>query len=145
MLIIAILAGVLLHTYRADAIASATDRQLQLKAEYLYRTLEISQVENFSLGYLRAIAENLVGIETVVPGDILHREVGRVLDYLRPLNTTVVLTLSHGDTFWIQTSPENGGYGKQMFIFSGKISIVVAEAGENRIVQVPATLTLFER
>lgn len=145
MLIITILAGVLLHTYRSDIIASATNRQLQLKAEYIYRTLETSQVENYSLSYLRAVAENLVGVETVVPGEILHQNLAEVLDYLRPAGTALILSLSHENRSWIQSSPDGSPADIGRFGFSGKITVVVAEAGENRIAQIMATLSLLPR
>ncbi|MFN4133682.1 MAG: hypothetical protein ACK4GQ_04880, partial [Candidatus Hadarchaeales archaeon] len=93
----------------------------------------------------RAIAENLVGIETVIPGEALRQEVAKTLNYLRPANTAIILTLLHDNTSWVQRSPENETLAGQIFIFSGKITIVVAEAGENRIVQVPATLALLQR
>ncbi|MBC7219594.1 MAG: hypothetical protein H5T49_05650, partial [Hadesarchaea archaeon] len=80
MFLIVVFAGVLLHSYRFGAINSAVNRQMQLKAEYLYRTLETSQVENYSLSYLGAVAENVVGISPqIVPGDYLRERLDILL------------------------------------------------------------------
>lgn len=147
MFLLIILAGVLLHAYRLDAISSATNRQLQMKAEYLYRTLELAQVENYSLRYFRAIAENLIGVtELVVPVDYLENQIDNLLAYVCPPNYTLMLTLTnsenenaHLEKFY----PRKPGAGATQFTFSGKVTIIIAEA-ENKVAQVNATLTLFK-
>jgi hypothetical protein len=147
MFLIVIFSGVMLHSYRFDAINSATDRQLYMKAEYLYRTLELSQVENYSLSYFEAVAENLIQIsEPVVPGDYLHERIDNLLAYLCPDGYAVMLRLTRESLSWLQFYP--GGVGEPdntmtQFSFSGKVTLIIALA-ENRVVQVDAMLVLFK-
>jgi hypothetical protein len=151
MLLVAIFAGLLLHSYRSDAITSATHRQLQLKAEYLYRTLELAQVENYSLSYfqsiVRGIAENLAGEnELTVPTDVLHAEIEDTLEYLRPPDFGVLIKLEHENGSWSQVVPSGVGWpGPKVvqFAFSGEATIMIAEA-ENRVIQVAAEVAIFE-
>lgn len=149
MFLIVVFAGVLLHSYRFGAINSAVNRQMQLKAEYLYRTLETSQVENYSLSYLGAVAENVVGISPqIVPGDYLRERLDILLAYLRPPGYGIVFELNRGNSSWIQISPSDSGPPEanvEKFSFSGKYTIVIAEADENRVAQVDVTITLFKR
>ena len=148
MFLIAIFAGVLLHAYRPGAIGSATDRQLQMKAEYLYKTLDLAWVENYSLGYFWAVAENLIGVtEPVVPGDYLRERIDNLLAYLHPLGYAVKIELTRENASWVQTYPAGAGPpspAAEQFAFSGKVTIIIAEAGENRIAQVNAVLTMFK-
>lgn len=148
MLLFAIFAGVLLHAYRFDAVVSATDRQIQLKSEYLYRTLELTQVENYSLTYFQGIAENLIGVgETIISGDVLHNGIENVVGYLRPSGYGVSVKLEYENGSWTEISPVEAvapGAGVTQFTFSGKVTIIIAEAGENRVAQVDATVSIFK-
>lgn len=148
MFLMVIFAGVLLHAYRFGAINSATDRQLQMKAEYLYRTLELAQVDNYSLGYFEAVAENLIEVsEQVVPGDYLRERIDNLLAYLCPPNYSVMVESTYDSTSWVQSYPSTAGEPDNVvtkFIFSGKVTIIIAEAGENRVAQVDSALTLFK-
>lgn len=150
MFLLAIFAGVLLHAYRSGAITSATDRQLQMKAEYFYKTAELAQVENYSLSYFESVAENLIEVtEPVVPGNYLHERIDNLLAYLCPPNYAVMVELTYENVenaSWKQLYPSDiGGPGPAatQFTFSGKVTLIIAEAGENRVAQVDATLTLF--
>jgi len=147
MFLLVILAGVLLHSYRFGTISSASDRQLQLKTEYLYRTLELSQVENYSLSYLGALAENVIGVEQVVPGDYLRSSLGDVLEYFSPQGYGVMVELANENSSWVQIYPDDSekpSFETEKFTFSGKVTIIIAGADENRVAQANASLTLFE-
>lgn len=148
MVMFAIFAGVLLHAYRSDAIFSATDRQLQLKTEYLYRTLELSQVENYSLTYFQGVAENLLAItDLVVPTEVLQDGIENVLEYIRPSGYGALIKLEYENELWEQVSPSGTakpGSDVAQFKFNGKVTIIIAEAGENRVAQVSADVTLFK-
>lgn len=147
MFLIVVFAGILLHSYRFGAINSAVSRQMQLKAEYLYRTLELSQVENYSLSYLGAVAENVIGVSPqIVPADYLKSRLDVLLSYLRPSGYGVIFELTYENSAWIQSSPSDigpPGSDVERFSFSGKYTIVIAGAGENRVAQADATITLF--
>ncbi|MGC8816418.1 MAG: hypothetical protein ACP5PX_01165 [Candidatus Hadarchaeum sp.] len=149
MFLIVVFAGVLLHSYRLGAIDSAVSRQMQLKAEYLYRALELSQVENYSLSYLAAVAENVIGVSPqVVPGDYLRSRLDVLLSYLRPSGYGVVFEVRHENSVWVQISPSDSGPPSpnvEKFSFSGKYTIVVAGLAENRVAQAEATITLFRK
>ncbi|MFH1821019.1 MAG: hypothetical protein ABH852_01040 [Methanobacteriota archaeon] len=148
MFLIVIFAGVLLHSYRFDTINSATNRQLQLKTEYLYRTLELSRVENYSLSYLGALAENVIGVTPqVVPGEYLRSRVDDALSYLRSPGYAVIIELTHENSSWVQVYPSDIGTPSadvEKFTFSGRVTIIIAEAGENRVAQADASLTMFK-
>jgi hypothetical protein len=144
MLLFAVLAGVFLHSQGWGAIPGASSRQLQLKAEYLYRTLELSQVRGYSLSYFQAIAENLIEIgEPVVPGNLLENELAKALGYLRPSSFGAHILMSYENRDWVLVSPPSFELMGEEFTFSGKVTIVVAEAGENRVAQVSAEVSLF--
>ncbi|HDI12642.1 MAG TPA: hypothetical protein ENF64_00835 [Hadesarchaea archaeon] len=103
MFLLVIFSGVLLHAYGLDAISSATDRQLQMKAEYFYKTLELAQVENYSLSYFEAVAENLIGVtKPVVPGDNIREGICNLLAYLHPDGYGVKVELNYENSFWVQ-------------------------------------------
>ncbi|MEW6592884.1 MAG: hypothetical protein AB1305_04315 [Candidatus Hadarchaeota archaeon] len=141
MLLIMVFAGTLLHAYRLDAVVSAADRQLQLKAEYLYRTLELGQVENYSLTYFSAVAENLLGLgETVVPENYLRARIDNILAYLAPQDHKVMVQLTKDNLSWTQSYA--GQPGAIQFTFSGTVTIIVAEAGENRVAKVNARVVV---
>lgn len=150
MFVIVIFSGVLLHTYRFDALDSATDRQLQMKTEYLYKTAELAQVENYSLSYFKAVAENLIEVgEPVVPSDYLRERIDNLLAYLSPpgYGVKIELTYENEDSSWVQVYPSDVGEpgpATTQFTFSGKLTTIIAEAGENRIAQVDAALTVFK-
>ena len=147
MFLMVIFAGVLLHAYRFEAISSATDRQLQMKAEYLYRTLELANVENYSLSYLEAVAENLIKVtEPVVPGDYLSERIDNLLAYLCPPNYAVMVKLTYENDNWTQLYPSGISEPDNtvtQFTFSGKVTIVIASA-DNSVAQVGAVLTMFK-
>jgi len=148
MFLIAMFAGVLLHSYGADAIPAANSRQLQLKVEYGYKVLELSQVENSSLTYLEAISENLVrekiGSEASMPGVYLRERIDNLLEFIRPSGYGFVLELGYENLNWVQSSPPNlqteeKGYHE----CSGKVTLIVGGAGENRSAQISASLKMF--
>jgi hypothetical protein len=143
MFLLVVLVGVLLHTFMLTPLRSATDRQLQLKSEYIYETLATAWVEPYSKSYLRAAADNLVFTEPTIPSDYLSSAMENVLKYLVPQGYAVEVTLTYGDNSntW-RLQPKSTG---KQFIHSGKISVIRAEpeVGENRTILVQATLTLF--
>ncbi len=151
MFLIAIFAGVLVlqHAYKLDALDSAINRQLQMKTEYLYKAAELAQVENYSLSYFEAVAENLIGLgETVVPSDYLWEQIDNLLAYLTPSGYAVKIKLTYeNENSWVQMYPSDVGEpgpATTQFTFSGKLTTIIAEAGENRIAQVDAVLTVFK-
>lgn len=148
MFLMVIFAGVLLHAYRFEAISSATDRQLQMKAEYLYRTLELARVENYSLSYFEAVAENLIQVtEPVVPGDYLRGRIDNLLAYLCPSNYAVTVELTYENATWPQSYPSGvakPGLATTQFTFSGKVTLIIAKVGGGSVAQVNAVLTMFK-
>jgi len=148
MFLIVIFAGVLLNGYRFGIISSAADRQLQLKTEYLYKTLELSQVENYSISYFESVSENLVQITPqVVPSDYLHERIENAIAYLRPPGYAVEVKLTHENTLWQQIYPGDAGApgeNTEKFTFSGKVTLILAGATEQRVVQVNASVTIFK-
>jgi hypothetical protein len=154
MFLMAIFSGTMLHSYRFDAVNSAVNRQLSMKAEYLYRTLELAQVENYSMTYFEAIAENLMQVsEPVVPGDYLRERIDNLLAYYSsdnaviPSGYAVMIKLTRENLSWEQFYPNNASepspYATR-FQFSGKLTMIIAGA-ENGMVQVDAMVALFKQ
>lgn len=154
MFLIVVFAGVLLHSYMSNIISSSSDRQLQLKTEYLYRTLELSQVENYSISYLEALAENVAGITPqVILGDYLYARVDNVLSYLRSSGYAVMVEVIYDEnSYWRQVYPSDARVlvenaekfaNVEKFTFSGKVTIIIAET-EGKIARENATLIMFK-
>jgi hypothetical protein len=142
MFLLVVLIGVLLHTFMLTPLRSSTDRQLQLKSEYIYETLATAWVENYTKSYLKAAADNLVLENSTISEDYLRSKMENVLKYLVPPGYAAELTLTYGD--------DNNTWGLQptstdkQFIHSGSISVIRADAApENRTILVQAKLTLF--
>jgi hypothetical protein len=148
MFLLVIFAGILLNGYRFGTINSAADRQLQLKVEYMYRTLELSQVENYSLSYFTAIAENLIMVTPqVVPGNYLRQRIDDAFSYLSPPGYATILELRYENSSWVQSNPKGAitlDNASERFTFSGKITMILAEAGGIRVAQLDASVALFK-
>jgi hypothetical protein len=142
MFLLVVLIGVLLHTFMLTPLRSSTDRQLQLKSEYIYETLATAWVENYNKSYLRAAADTLVFSEPTISSDNLSLAMGNVLTYLVPPGyaAEVKLRYENAENTW-GLKPASA---EKQFIHSGTISVIRAEAApENRTILVQATLTLF--
>jgi len=142
MFLLVVLIGVLLHTFMLTPLRSSTDRQLQLKSEYIYETLATAWVEPYSKSYLRAAADNLVFTEPTIPSAYLSSAMENVLEYLVPPGYAAEVTLTYGDNRNTWGLPISAG---KQFIHSGTISVIRANPapGENRTIRVQATVTLF--
>jgi hypothetical protein len=142
MFLLVVLIGVLLHTFMLTPLRSSTDRQLQLKSEYIYETLATSWVEPYSKNYLKAAADNLVFTEPTISSDYLGSAMENVLEYLVPQGyaAEVKLKYENAENTWGLKPPST----EKQFIHSGSISVIRADAApENRTILVQATLTLF--
>jgi hypothetical protein len=142
MFLLVVLIGVLLHTFMLAPLRSSTDRQLQLKSQYIYETLATAWVENYTKSYLRAAADNLVFAEPTIPSDYLSSAMDNVFEYLVPSGYAAELKLTYGnaENIW-GVKPLST---EKQFVHTGLISVIKAEAAENeRTILVKATLTLF--
>jgi len=150
MFLLALFSGTILHSYGTDIIPSANERQLQLKVEYCYKVLEMSQIENSSITYLQAIAENLamgiLGSESSLPGDYVRERVQEVMEWICPSGHALELEVTHRGSAWIQRFPENLDNTLPYHEFSGKVTLVLAgvEDEENRVAVANAFLRMYE-
>jgi len=140
MFVLLILGAVLMHAYSLRPLRAATDRQLELKCEHIYKALETAWVEPYTVGFLRAAAENLVLEHPTVPGPYLRSAMENALGYLSPPDYEISATLTHDGG--ILTLNENMEPPRKRFIRSGTISITRA-GGENVVVQVEVMLFSF--
>jgi hypothetical protein len=142
MFLLVVLIGVLLHTFMLTPLRSSTDRQLQLKSEYIYETLATAWVENYTKSYLKAAADNLVLTEPTIPSDYLSSAMENVLKYLVPQGyaAEVKLTYENAENTWGPWPTSD-----KQFIHSGSISVIRADVvPENSpIILVQAKVTLF--
>ena len=150
MFLLVVLIGVLLHTFMLTPLRSATDRQLQLKSEYIYETLATAWVGDYSKSYLKAAADNLELTNPTVSGEYLNSKMENTLDFILPEGYAAEVTLidvENENRTWGLIYPENMRQptsADKQFIHSGSISVIKAEAPENeRTILVKATLTLF--
>ena len=148
MFVVMVFAGVLLHGFALAPLESAADRQLSVKAEHLYKTLEFSYVEPYAISFFAAIAENLVLKEPTVPGDHLRLSLGNALEYLCPPGYAVFVRITgykSEDLKWEQSHPEKvEPSAKENFAFRGVVTMIRAEAGENRVVRQNAEVVIFK-
>jgi len=140
MFVLLILGAVLMHAYSLRPLRAATDRQLELKCEHIYKALETAWVEPYTIGFLRAAAENLVLEHPTVPGSYLRSAMENALDYLGPPDYEISATLTHdGGTLIFN---ENVRPPIKQFVRSGAVTITGA-GGENVVVQVMVRLFSF--
>ncbi|MDI6819888.1 MAG: hypothetical protein QMC89_03170 [Candidatus Hodarchaeaceae archaeon] len=141
MFVLLVLGAVLMHAYTLRPLQAAVDRQLELKCEHLYKAVETAWVEPYTVSFLKAAADNLVLENPVVPGDHLRSQMFAAIDYLRPHDFVVSISLRHGQRTWELVCPENSSETSRQFIRLGRISITKA-GGENVVVE--ATVKLFQ-
>lgn len=141
MFVLLVLGAVLMHAYTLRPLQAAVDRQLELKCEHLYKAVETAWVEPYTISFLKAAADNLVLENPVVPGDYLRSQMFAVIDYLRPHDFAVSISLRYDQRTWELICPENSSETSRQFIRLGRISITKA-GGENVVVE--ATVKLFQ-
>jgi hypothetical protein len=141
MFILLVLGAVLMHAYSLRPLRAAADRQLELKCEHLYKTLETAWVEPYSISFLRAAADNLVLENPIVPNAYLRTQMFAVVDYLRPPSYGVSVALSYDGRTWGLICPENSINSGKEIIRWGRVSVTKA-GGEKVIVDV--TVRFFE-
>lgn len=144
MFVVLVLAAVFMHTYSLRPLRAATDRQLELKSEHLYMTLEFAWVEPYSVSFLRAATENLLLEQPTVPGPHLRSATENALKYLCPPGYAVAINLSYENSSWELSWPEGVGLGigaEKQFVRQGEVRLTTA-GGEN--IAVPATVRIFE-
>ncbi len=143
MFVILVLAAVFMHSYSLRPLRAATDRQLELKSEHLYKTLELAWVRP-GVSFLRAAAENLLLEQPIVPGPYLRSVMENALEYLRPSGYAVAVSLSYENASWELSWPEGAGLGlgaEKQFPRQGEMCLTMA-GGEN--IAVPVTVRIFE-
>lgn len=144
MFVVLVLAAIFMHAYSLRPLRAAADRQLELKSEHLYMTLELAWVEPYSVSYLRAAAENLLLEEPIVPGPHLLSAMENTLEYLRPPGYAVAISLSYDGILWELSWPEGAGLGlsaEKQFVRQGEVRLTMA-GGEN--IAVSVTVRIFE-
>ncbi|MDH5685125.1 MAG: hypothetical protein OEY73_01125 [Hadesarchaea archaeon] len=144
MFVMLVLAAVFMHTYSLRPLRAATDRQLELKSEHLYMTLELAWVEPYSVSFLHAAAENLLLKQPTVPELHLRSAMENVLEYLCPPGYAVTVSLSYDDSSWEPSWPEGVGLGmdaKKQFVREGEVRLTMT-GGEK--IAVLVTVRIFK-
>lgn len=147
MFLIVIFAGILLHRYSTGPLQSATDRQLELKSDFIYATLGKAYVGAYATDYLRAVAENLVLDNPEVPENYLRSSMENTLEYLCPPGYAIEVIFTLENSSWTLIHPSNApspSTDMKQFVHSGVISVTVAQAGSaserTELVQVKVTM-----
>lgn len=144
MFVMLVLAAVFMHAYSLRPLQAATDRQLELKSEHLYMTLELAWVEPYSVSFLRAATENFLLEQPTVPGSHLRSAMENALEYLCPPGYAVAISLCYDNASWELSRPEGAGLGmnaEKQFTKHGEVRLSMA-GGEN--VAVAVTVRIFE-
>ena len=144
MFVILVLAAVFMHSYSLRPLRAATDRQLELKSEHLYKTLELAWVEPYSVSFLRGATENLLVEQPIVPGPYLRSTMENVIEYLHPSGYAVAVSLNHNNASWELSWPDGAGLGlgaEKQFVMQGEMRLTMA-GGEN--IAVPVNVRIFE-
>ncbi len=142
MFVVLVLAAISMHAYSSRQLRAAADRQLELKSEHLYKTLELAWVEPYNKSFLDAAAENLLLEQPIVPSPRLRSSMENVLEYLRPPDYAVAVSLAHDNASWVLSCPEGAGLGlpaDKQFVRQGEVRITMA-GGENVAVAVAVRL-----
>jgi heme/copper-type cytochrome/quinol oxidase subunit 2 len=137
MFILIIFGAVLMHAYSLRPLRAATDRQLELKCEHAYKTLETAWVEPYTISFLRAAAENLVLENPTVPGPHLRSAMENTFEYLSPPDYEISAALTYDETSLMFN--ENRKPPSKQFTQQGTLSIMKA-GGENVVVHVVVML-----
>ena len=138
MFILLVIGAAIMHAFSLRPLEAASGRQLELKSEHLYKTLEIAQVRPYSLSFLEACAQILVLEEPVVSENYLRLRMVEALEYLRPPDYGVRVLVSYENKALEFFSPHPPGAGER-FVQRGKISALGA-GGENFVASVELIL-----
>ena len=141
MFILLVVAGGVLYVYISRPLDAAAHRQLELKCEHLYKTLELAWVDPYGLSFLQAAGEQLILREPTVPDAYLRSALENTLEYLRPPGYGVEVKLMRENLGWELVYPKNAGFGGKELARSGAISVVRAGGG---LLLVQAKVVLFE-
>ncbi len=144
MFVMLVLAAVFMHAYSLRPLRAATDRQLELKSEHLYMTLELAGVEPYSVSFLHAATENLLLEQPTVSGSHLRSAMKNAFEYLCPPGYAVAISLSYDNSSWELSWPEGVGLGmgaEKQFVRQGEVRLTIA-GGES--VTVSVTVRIFE-
>jgi len=150
MFLIVIFAGILLHRYSTGPLQSATDRQLALKSDFIYATLDKAYTGAYAMDYLRAAAENFVLSEPTVPESYLRSSMENTLKYLCPPGYAIEVVLTRENhSPWTLVCPSTAGSPTsdvKQFAHRGVVSITQAEVenAAERTVLMQVTVTLFK-
>jgi len=157
MFLIVIFAGILLHRYSTGPLESATDRQLALKSDFIYATLDKAYVGTYAVNYLRAAAENFVLSQPTVPEDYLRSSMENTLKCLCPPDYAIEVKLwdeNENHSPWKLVCPLDAGSSDvsiKQFAHRGMVSITLARTGEEaeeeiteNVVLIRVTVTLFK-
>ena len=140
MFILLAIAGGVLHVYISRPLEAATHRQLELKCEHLYKTLELAWVDPYGLSFLQAAGEQLILREPTVPDGYLRSVLENTLGYLRPPGYGVRMKLVRENSEWELVYPKNAEVGGKELARSGAITVAKAGGG---LLLVQAKVVLF--
>lgn len=144
MFILMVLSAALLHGFSTGALEAAGDRQRELKAQHLHRTLERATVEPYAVPALEAAAQHLVLEDPEVPENYLEGWLDNTFDFLLSESFGVELDLVYGENNWNYTYYPPGTEGSKVeenFLQESSLSVVTA-SGE--VLSGEVELRMFE-
>lgn len=121
MFILLVFSATLLFGFIPGGLEEAAERQTRVKASHLHRTLEKTEVLP-GITALDAAAKQLVVENAPVENDYLRSWMDNALEFLRPADYGVELTLRRGDQRWSVVQPENVERGES-FLRRGSVSL----------------------
>lgn len=106
MFVLLVFSATLLFGITSSGLDEAADRQVMLKTQYIYQSLNHVQVEKYNVTALRAASEHLVFKDPTVPNEFLKSWMENTLDFFRPLDYGVRLRLSRENKSWEVIQPD---------------------------------------
>lgn len=139
MFVLLVLSATVLFGFTSQGLKAAASRQTGLKANYLHRTLEKSEVIS-GITALEAAAEQLVLQDPTVDNKYLKSWMENTLGFLKPSNYGVELRLTHNGEIWRVMEPENVEIEEPVTVTS---SVPITKSGGD-VVNVNVEIMLFK-
>lgn len=138
MFILLVMSVTLLFGFNTNPLRAAGNRQMELKTNFLHRTLEKSEVRP-DIPALAAAAEQVAGAPRVEE-NYLRDWMTDTLEFLRPAGHGVEVILRENNYSWRVSYPEDASYEGGV---SSEGSVTITKAG-GEVVSVNVEIWVFE-
>jgi 1-acyl-sn-glycerol-3-phosphate acyltransferase len=135
MFILLIASTMIIHAYSFLPLNSAMDRQIELKTEHIYKTLELAHVYPYAISYSRAACEILLLSTPTIAENILRLRFFEILEFVCPSGYGIYVNFCLENNSWGIIYPEGSNFSETQFTKKGTITLAAA-GGAYAIVKV---------